>query len=98
MRAGGHVAGRARDHGRRRARSLAERGRDAQRLALADQHGAVHHRRHLAHVPGPAVVREHPHILVGDRHGPQAEAVRRAVGEVVGEGANIGRAGRAAAG
>ena len=82
---------------RARAAGPAERRRDAQRLPLPDEHRAVHHRGDLAHVPRPAILREHPHIVVRDRDGPQAEAVRGALGEVVGERADV-VGGRAAAG
>ena len=73
----------------RRPGAQAERGRHAERPALADEHGAIHHRRDLAHVARPAVLRQHPHIVVRHRHRPETEAVRGALGEVLGEGADV---------
>ena len=71
----------------RSARSCAqsERRRDAQRPALADEDGAIHHRRHLADVARPAVLRQHPHVVVRDGDRPQAEPMGGAFGKVLGK-------------
>src|SRR5688572_7715986 len=49
--------------------ALAESGGHVQGAALADQHGAVHHRRHLTDVSRPLVIRQPPHVVVGDLDG-----------------------------
>ena len=43
-------------------------------------------------LPGHRYSASTPHILVGDRHGPQAEPVGGALGEVLGERADVARA------
>ena len=64
---------------------LPERGSNIELPALPDEHGAIHHRRHLSNISRPAVLREYPHVVIGDRHRSQAEPVGRAFGEILGE-------------
>ena len=71
---------------------LAERGRRRRAPSLPDEHGAIHHRGHLAHVPRPSVPRQHPHVVVGNRHRPQPEPIGGALGEVLGEHPDVARA------
>ena len=83
---------RARRRRRRPRRSRrAQCRRNLQRLPLADQHRAIHDCRHLADVARPVVRGEQAHVLIGTRHGPQAEAVGGALREVLGEGADVAR-------
>ena len=85
----GRCVSRARRRGTGRDRALAEGGGHIQRATLADQHGAVHHRRHFADVARPLVLRQPLHVIVGDRHGAKTEPVRGPLGEVLGKRADV---------
>ena len=83
----------ARSHrsGSRCPRILTECARNVERFPLTDQHRAVHHRGHFAHVARPLILGQQLHVTVRDRHRSKTEAVRRELREVLGKRSDIAR-------
>ena len=78
--------------GPEKTRAWTEGAANLERPSLADQDGAVHNCRDLAHVARPPILAQHPHVVV--RHGDwlEAEAVRRPLRKVLGERTDVVRA------